>query len=71
MTEKRVSRPDAQKKAEIKYNQKRLKKPSIPAIRLEPEEHQLAEDVFAKYGKTKKEAVLEGLRLLKESINGK
>jgi hypothetical protein len=62
-------RTEAHRAAEKKYNEKRLKKPAIPAIRLENEEKAWTDEVFELYGKTKKEAVLKGLELLKEFIN--
>ena len=61
-------RTEAQLRAEQKYNEKRLKKPAIPAIRLTEEEHEFCNAVFQLYGKTKKEAVLEGLFLLRETL---
>jgi hypothetical protein len=68
MTTKPV-RTEAHRKAEQKYNKTRLKKPAIPAIRLEDEEKAWTDEVFELYGKTKKQAVLKGLELLKELIN--
>ncbi len=62
-------RTEAHLRAEQKYNKTRLKKPAIPAIRLEDEEKIWTDEVFELYGKTKKEAVLKGLELLKEIIN--
>ena len=62
-------RTESHREAERKYNKTRLKKPAIPAIRLEDEEKIWTDEVFKLYGKTKKEAVLKGLELLKETIN--
>jgi hypothetical protein len=67
--ENKTIRTEAHRVAEKKYNKKRLKKPAIPAIRLENEEKTWTDEVFEKFGKSKKEAVLKGLELLKDSLN--
>lgn len=63
------ARKEAHREAERKYNKTRLKKPAIPAIRLENDEKVWTDEVFKLYGKTKKEAVLKGLGLLKDFLN--
>ena len=67
--ENKPVRTEAHRAAERKYNKKRLKKSAIPAIRLEDKEKSWTDEVFELYGKTKKEAVLKGLELLKDSLN--
>lgn len=62
-------RSEAQKSAEKRYNQKRLRSPSIPAIRLDEDQKVFTDRVFEKYGKGKKEAVLKGLELLEKSLD--
>ena len=62
-------RSEAQKRAETNYNHKRLKQPSIPAIRLSEEEDTETNRIFEKAGGTKKAAVLEGLKLLEKNLD--
>jgi hypothetical protein len=64
-----TKRTEAQRRAEKVYNVTRLKKPSIPAIRLNNDEKKWTDEVFNTMEGTKKRAVLEGLKLLKNKLN--
>ncbi|MCL7422124.1 MAG: hypothetical protein M8364_14590 [Methylobacter sp.] len=56
--------------AEKRYDLKRKHQPRLPAARLNEEENHLATQVFQLFNGSKKEALLEGLRLLFISMTG-
>lgn len=64
----KLKRSEAQIEAEKRHNKKRLKLPTIPAIRLTPEENEKYCEIFNRYKGTKKDAVLKGLDLLDKSL---
>ncbi len=68
MMNDKTPRSEAQKAAERRYSKKRLRKPSIAAIRLTEEEAAFCEGVFERYEGTKKSAVLAGLKLLGKKL---
>jgi len=57
----------AQKRAEEKYNESRKNKPRLPGGYLTEEQDTLLNEVAA-HCKSKKDAIFEGLKLLKEKL---
>lgn len=63
-------RTKAQIKAERTYAKKNANEVMIPRVRLISEdEQQLAKSVFELHGGTKKQAILDGLELLRNELN--
>jgi hypothetical protein len=58
----------AQQRAEKNYGEKRKSKPRLPSVYLSNEENSLLNRV-AKHFSTKKDAIIEGLKLIDEKHN--
>jgi hypothetical protein len=63
-----AARSESQKKAEQVYGEKRKSKPRLPSVYLTEEENDLLMDV-EKHFDTKKDAIIEGLKLLDKKLN--
>ena len=59
-----IKRSKSQRNAEKRYDSKRKGQPRLPAARLTDQESTLVNQTFEMFRGSKKEAILEGLRLL-------
>jgi len=68
MTQKKRTRTPARIAAEKKYAKKQKGRPRLPSGMLTDAENKFCNKVYLRFGKTKKEAILTGLKLLYEKI---
>jgi len=68
MTQKKRSRTPAQIASEKRYAVKRKGNPRLPSCEISESENKFCSRLFKRFGKTKKEAIMAGLRLLDKTI---